>query len=98
MAAILAADVLEYSRLMGLDEAGTRARFNALLNELIEPTIAGGQGRIVKTLGDGLLVEFASVVDAVRTAIEIQVAMVERNAKEPEDRRIIFASASIWAM
>jgi len=90
LAAILAADVVGYSRLMGEDEAGTRARFNAHLNELIEPTIARGQGRIVKTTGDGLLVEFASVVDAVQCAVEIQDRMRERNADEPDDRRMEF--------
>ncbi len=68
LAAILAADVAGYSRLMGADEAGTRARFNAHLAELIEPAIARRRGRIVKTTGDALLVEFASVVDAVQCA------------------------------
>lgn len=90
LAAILAADAVGYSRLMGEDEAGTRARFNSHVNELIEPTIADRQGRIVKTLGDGLLVEFASVVDAVQCAVEIQNGMAERNANEPNDRRIDF--------
>ncbi len=78
LAAILAADVVGYSRLMGADEAGTRSRFNAHLNELIEPAIASRRGRIVKTTGDALLVEFASVVDAVQCAVEIQKAW--RNA------------------
>ncbi len=72
LAAILAADVVGYSRLMGEDEVGTRQRFNAHLHELIEPAIANRQGRIVKTTGDALLVEFASVVDAVQCAVEIQ--------------------------
>ena len=90
LAAILVADVAGYSRLMGDDEVGTRARFNAHLNELIEPAIASRRGRIVKTMGDGLLVEFASVVDAVQCAVEIQKSMVERNADEPNDRRIVF--------
>ena len=90
LAAILAADVVGYSRLMGEDEAGTRARFNAHLQDLIEPAIAGRQGRIVKTTGDGLLVEFASVIDAVECAVRIQKAMADRNADEPEDRRIEF--------
>ncbi len=75
---------------MGEDEAGTRARFNAHLNELIEPTIASHRGRIVKTTGDALLVEFASVVDAVQCAVEIQKGMAERNTDEPDDQRIIF--------
>ncbi len=90
LAAILAADVVGYSRLMGEDETGTRARFNAHFNELIEPAIASHLGRIVKTMGDGLLVEFASVVDAVECAVEIQKGMAERNADEPDDRRIVF--------
>ncbi len=90
LAAILAADVAGYSRLMGDDEAGMRARFNAHLNELIEPAIARSRGRIVKTTGDGLVVEFASVVDAVQCAVEIQQGMAERNADEPDDRRIEF--------
>jgi 2-haloalkanoic acid dehalogenase type II len=90
LAAILAADVAGYSRLMGDDEVGTRARFNAHLNELIEPAIASRQGRIVKTTGDGLLVEFASVVDAVQSAVEIQRGMNERNADVPQSQRIEF--------
>ena len=90
LAAILAADVVGYSRLMGEDEAGTRARFNAHLQDLIEPAIATRQGRIVKTTGDALLVEFASVVDAVQCAVEIQKGMAERTADEPNDRRIEF--------
>ncbi len=90
LAAILAADVVGYSRLMGKDEAGTRARFNAHLNELIERAIANRQGRIVKTIGDGLLVELASVVEAVQCAVDIQMGMAERNKDEPDDRRIDF--------
>ncbi len=90
LAAILAADVVGYSRLMGEDEAGTRARFNSHLNELIEPAIKSRRGRIVKTTGDGLLVEFASVVHAVHCAAEIQNGMAERNADEPEDQRMVF--------
>ncbi len=90
LAAILAADVVGYSRLMGEDEEGTRARFNAHLTELIEPSIASRHGRIVKTTGDALLVEFASVVDAVQCAVDIQKGMAERNADELDDRRIVF--------
>ncbi len=90
LAAILAADVVGYSRLMGADEAGTRTRFNAHLHELIEPAIASRRGRVVKTTGDALLVEFASVVDAVECAVEIQKGMAERNAEEPDDQRIVF--------
>lgn len=90
LVAILAADVVGYSRLMGEDEAGTRASFNAHLNGLIKPAIAASQGRIVKTTGDGLLVEFASVVDAVQCAVKIQKGMAERNADEADDNRIEF--------
>ncbi len=90
LAAILAADVAGYSRLMGEDEAGTRARFNSHLHELIKPAIASRRGRIVKTTGDGLLVEFASVVDAVQCAVEIQKGMAKRNADEPDDWRMEF--------
>ena len=90
LAAILVADVVGYSRLMGMDEAGTRGRFNAHLDELIGPAISDRQGRIVNTLGDGLLVEFGSVVDAVQCAVEIQTGMAERNAHEPDDGRMAF--------
>ena len=77
LAAILAADVAGYSRLMGVDEEGTLAALKAHRSELIDPKIAENRGRIVKTTGDGALVEFASAVDAVRCAIEIQRAMAE---------------------
>jgi adenylate cyclase len=86
LAAILAADVAGYSRLMGVDEEGTLARLKALRAELIDPTIAAHHGRIVKTTGDGLLVEFGSVVDAMRCATAWQAAMAER--AEPGDSRI----------
>jgi adenylate cyclase len=88
LAAIFAADVAGYSRLMGVDEEGTLAELNVLRREIIDPKIAEHRGRIVKTTGDGALVEFASAVDAVRCAIDIQRAMMERNAEIPEDRRI----------
>ena len=88
MAAILAADVAGYSRLMGADEEGTLARLKAHRRELVDPKIAAHHGRIVKTTGDGLLVEFGSVVDAVRCAIDVQRGMTERNADEPKDSRI----------
>ena len=88
LAAILAADMVGYSRLMEADERRTIARQKAHREELIDPEIAKHNGRIVKTTGDGLLVEFASVVDAVRSAVAIQRAMVEREADVPEDRRI----------
>src|SRR6202030_4016734 len=90
LAAILAADVAGYSRLMGTDEEGTLARLKALRRELADPKIKEHRGRIVKTTGDGLLIEFASVVDAVRCAVEVQREMAERNADVPSDRRIEF--------
>jgi adenylate cyclase len=89
LAAIVAADVVGYSRLMGGDESGTLAALRALRRELVDPKIAEHGGRLVKTTGDGLLVEFASVVDAVGCAIELQTAMVERNVDVPEDRRMV---------
>ena len=90
LAAILAADVAGYSRLIGADEDGTLERLKALRRELIDPKIAEHRGRIVKTTGDGLLVEFASVVDALRCAVEVQREMAERNAGVPRDNRIEF--------
>jgi len=90
LAAILAADVVGYSRLMGINEEGTLAALKTHQRELIDPKIAEHRGRIVKTTGDGALVEFASAVDAVRCAVEIQCAMSERSAAIPEDRRIDF--------
>jgi adenylate cyclase len=90
LAAVLAADVAGYSRLIGADEEGTLARLKAHRSEFIDPKIAEHRGRIVKTTGDGLLVEFASVVDALRCATEIQAAVTERNAVVPADRRIEF--------
>jgi adenylate cyclase len=90
LAAILAADVAGYSRLMGADEEGTLAALKAIRRELSDPKVKGHRGRIVKTTGDGLLIEFASVVDAVRCAVEVQEGMAERNARVPEARRIEF--------
>jgi adenylate cyclase len=90
LAAILAADVAGYSRLIEVDEEGTLGRLKALRTELIDPKIAGHRGRIVKTTGDGLLVEFASVVDALRCAAEMQATMTESNASLPPDQRIEF--------
>ncbi len=78
LAAILAADVVGYSRLMGEDEAGTLARLKSLRKELVQPKIAGGRGRTVKLMGDGLLAEFPSVVEAVRCAVDIQQYMAGR--------------------
>src|SRR5260370_19451600 len=88
LAAILAGDVAGYSRLMGADEEGTLERLKALRHELVDPKIAEHRGRIVKTAGDGLLVEFASVVDAVRCAVEVQLAMPERNTSVAAESRI----------
>src|SRR5712672_1871668 len=90
LAAILAADVAGYSRLMGADEEGTLSALKELRRELADPKIKEHRGRIVKTTGDGLLVEFASVVDAVRCAVEVQYEMAERNVGMPEERRIQF--------
>jgi TolB-like protein len=90
LAAILAADVAGYSRLMGQNEAGTLARLKALRRELIEPKIAEHKGRIVKTTGDGILIEFPSVVEAVACAVAVQRGMQERNAAVSEDERINF--------
>ena len=90
LAAILAADVVGYSRLASEDEDRILARLRALRSDLIDPTIAVHNGRVIKRTGDGALVEFRSVVDAVRCAIEVQNGMVERNAGVPEDRRIEF--------
>ena len=88
--AILAADVAGYSRLAGADEDRTLARLRSLRSDLIDPTISVHNGRVVKRTGDGALVEFRSVVDAVRCAIELQNSMVERNAGVPDDRQINF--------
>jgi adenylate cyclase len=90
LAAILAADVSGYSRLMGVDEEGTHERLTAHRRQIVDPKINEHHGRIVKTTGDGVLVEFASVVDAVRCAAEIQRAMIDRNCELVEDRRIRF--------
>src|SRR6202007_2723018 len=90
LAAILAADVVGYSRLMGADEEGTHERFKAHLVELLDPKIREHRGRIVKTTGDGVLAEFASVVDAVRCAAEIQRAMADRDLDLTEERRLRF--------
>jgi len=90
LAAILAADVVGYSRLAGADEDRTLARLRALRSDLIDPTIAVHKGRVVKRTGDGILIEFRSVVDAMRCAIEVQSAMVERNAGVSHDKRIEF--------
>jgi len=90
LAAILAADVVGYSRLMGRDEEGTLARLKDCRRALVDPKIAEHRGRIVKTTGDGMLVEFASAVDAVRCALDIQRAMAQANGAVPEDQRLAF--------
>jgi adenylate cyclase len=90
LAAILAADVAGYSRLMGADEGGTLRALKAIRAELIDPVIAAHNGRLVKTIGDGLLVEFGSVVDALSCATEVQAGMAERNATALPDKRIEF--------
>jgi len=90
LAAILVSDVVGFSRLTGADEDRTLARLRTLRSDLIDPTISVYKGRIVKRTGDGAIVEFRSVVDAVRCAVEIQNAMLERNSGVSEDRRIAF--------
>src|SRR5258707_9433963 len=89
LAAILAADVVGYSRLMQFDEAGTLGALKARRREVFQPAIARHRGRIVKVMGDGVLVEFASAVDAVECAVVLQEAMEAANADLPEDRRIV---------
>src|SRR6202140_937317 len=90
LTAILAADVVGYSRLMGMDEESTHERLKAHLGQLVDPKIREHRGRIVKNTGDGLLAEFASVVDAVRCAVEVQRGMIDREPEMPEERRIRF--------
>jgi class 3 adenylate cyclase len=90
LAAILAADIAGYSRLMGADEEGTHECLKGHLRELVDPKIKEHRGRTVKNTGDGFLTEFASVVDAVRCAVEVQRGMADRNADTPEDKRITF--------
>jgi len=90
LAAVLAADVAGYSRLMGADEEGTLARLKAIRKSLVDPAIAAHRGRVVKTTGDGMLVVFASAVDAARSAIEVQRSMSSENAGVQQDSRIEF--------
>src|SRR5215467_15057854 len=90
LAAVLAADVAGYSRLMGADEEGMLARLKAHRREVIDPKIGEHKGRVVKTTGDGLLVEFGSVIDALRCAMEIQTGMAERKTVGPPDPQIAF--------
>src|ERR1700747_1425345 len=90
LAAILAADMAGYSRLIGKDEGDTLQGFKAIPSELFDPTIAAHNGRLVKTTGDGLLVEFSSVVDALRCAIEVQRDLAQRNSAVPADKSMGF--------
>src|SRR5262245_5584020 len=90
LAAIMAGDIAGYSRLMGADEEGTLRQLKALRKELVDPKITEHRGRIVKTTGDGMLVEFVSVLDAVRCAVDIQRGMLECNADVAPERRIQF--------
>jgi len=90
LVSVVVADVVGYSRLMELDEEGTHARLNAFRQDLLKPKVSDHHGRIIKNTGDGALIEFASVVDAVRCAVEIQREMIDRTAGLPEDRRIVF--------
>ena len=90
LAAILAANVAGYSRLMGADEEGTHERLKAHIRELVDPKIEEHRGRIVTNTGDGMLAEFASVIDALRCATEVQAGMVQRNAAVPAETRIEF--------
>src|SRR5262245_4073575 len=90
LAAILAADVAGYSRLMGADEEGTHAALKVYRHEIIDPKITEHRGRVVRIIGDGLLVEFASVIAAVRWAVDVQRAIGERNAGLPQEKRIEF--------
>src|SRR5262249_35344563 len=90
LAAILIADAVGYSRLSHLDEEGTRTRFLDHLKEIFEPRIAEHRGRLVKTMGDGLLVEFLSIVNAVRCAIDVQLAEARKNAEVPQERQLLF--------
>ncbi len=90
LAAILAADVVGYSRLIGEDETGTLTALRSLRKDLVEPTLKRHRGRVVKLMGDGLLAEFASVVDAVAAAVEIQEAMPERSAHLPDHIELLW--------
>src|SRR5882672_10843112 len=90
LAAVVAADIAGYSRLMGADEEGTLAQLKACRRELIDPGITRHRGRIVKTTGDGLLIEFSSPVEAVRWAVETQQGMIDRNGDVADDKRIRF--------
>ena len=90
LAAVLAADVVGYTRLMGRDEPGTHARLKAIRRELVDPSVKRHGGRVVKSTGDGVLAEFPSAVEAACCAVEVQRAMLDRNADVPEHRQIVF--------
>lgn len=90
LAAILVADVVGYSRLIGQDESGTLRRIKAVRREVVDPNIAEYRGRVVKTTGDGILIEYPSAVEAVGSAVAVQRTMAEGNAKIPVDQRIEF--------
>ena len=98
LAAILVSDVAGYSRLTGTDEDRALARLRTLRSDLIDPIISVHHGRVVKRTGDGSIIEFRSVVDAVRCAVEVQTAMIERNAGVPPEKRIEFRVGVISAM
>jgi adenylate cyclase len=98
LAAVLAADIAGYGRLMGRDEEGTLAQLKMFRRTLVDPTIAANRGRIVKTTGDGMLVEFASAVDAARCAVEVQRGVAVKNAEVPPDIRIEFRMAFMSAI
>ena len=91
LSAIFSADLVGYSRLMEIDEVNTLSRLKSLRRDLVDPCIASHNGRIVKLMGDGMLVEFASVVDAVRCAIEVQRGMADAKPQEAEDRRLVLS-------
>ena len=93
LATVLSADVVGYSRLMEHDEEAALAEFKAIRAEIIDPGLQRRHGTVVKTIGDGLLIEFPSIVEAVRNAIEIQTALHERNSAIPEARRLVFRDA-----
>jgi adenylate cyclase len=90
LAAVLAADVVGYTRLMGRDEAGTHARLKAIRRELVDPSVKRHGGRVVKSTGDGVLVEFPSAIEAASCALEVQRTIFDRNVEVPEDKRIVF--------
>src|SRR6516162_7282677 len=97
LAAILAADVVGYSRMMQLDEAGTLAALKARRTEILQPLVSKHHGRIIKVMGDGVLVEYASAVEAVRCAVALQKAMAAANEGAEESQRVVLRIGSTWA-